>query len=111
MPKDYTQESEDETVLVVNELKTGLNLSKHYVIEVTSSSIGTERLKRENFSMLAYRDDSMLHVTVIIHFNAQVHIWKCRLCVTHLELVHKQVNGPWFKSGSCKTIIIIIIMI
>ena len=59
MPKDYTQESADEMVLIVKELKTGLNLSKHYVIEVTASSIGIDHLKRENFSMLAYRDDSV----------------------------------------------------
>ena len=44
MPKDYTQESEDEMVFIVEELKTSyrLNLNKHYVIEVTASSIVLE---------------------------------------------------------------------
>ena len=49
-PLEYTQERENETTLIVREIKTGLNFSEHYKIEVAAMSMGIQRSRRKTFS-------------------------------------------------------------
>ena len=51
-PTEYTQESEEEQTLIVNEIKTGLTLGGQYEVEVTVTSMGISHSKRETFGKL-----------------------------------------------------------
>lgn len=46
---EYTQDRENEMMLIVKEVKTGLKRSEHYVIEVASSSVGKDQNKSKTF--------------------------------------------------------------